>query len=428
MGAAMGAPIRVILFNADEGAAVELRQALLSAPDVRLVAELDDPGLLTQAVGQFPCDALVAHLDPAAKVVLDVIAQIAAGPSRVPVIAISGTTDGDVLLRAMKVGLRGFLVWTKRAAPDAARPPLNVDELRELLTQVSSERSVTKERGKLVSVVGSSGGVGATFLATNLAVELASLVESERKVALLDLDFRFGQVATLLDLEPQFTVADLCATPDQIDPQMIEKAFVKHESGVHVLARPHTFQQAEGVTAAHCANVISVLQDMFAYVVVDGPMRSDPGGRMILDLADFNLMVLQLLVTSVRNTDRMLQELIGQGFSANRLQFVCNRVGRESGHLSPEQVESTLGHKLFHRLPDDWKTVSATINVGRPLAAEDGRTKIGQAIRELATKIHGAHTAPQPAKSGSMLGRLFGGGKREAAASAQGLSTAGAAG
>ncbi len=397
----MGTPIRAILFNADEAYAVELRQALNAVADVRIVAEIDEPSLLPQAVAQFPCDVVIAHLDPLALVVLEVIAQIQIAQHRLPVVAISSNTDGEILLRAMRAGLKGFLL-----------KPFAPEELRPILEKIGAERIVTREPGKLISVMGCAGGVGATFVATNLAVELADLAGADKKVALLDFDFRFGQVGTILDLSPQFTVADLCATPEQVDPNMIDKALVKHASGLHVLGRPHTFQQAECITAAHCVNVISVLQEMCAYVVIDGPMRSDPGGRMILDVADYNFMVLQLLVTGVRNADRMLQELAGQGFNPARMQFICNRVGRDSGHLESDQVERTLNTKLFHTLPDDWKTVSAAINVGKPLAAESGRTKIRQAVRDLAAKIHSPQVAPQGSKAAGMLGRFLKGMQR----------------
>ena len=50
--------------------------------------------------------------------------------------------------------------------------------------------------------------------ATNLAVELAALAEGT--VTLVDLDYRFGQVATFLDVEPTYTLADLCGSPKSV--------------------------------------------------------------------------------------------------------------------------------------------------------------------------------------------------------------------
>jgi len=189
---------------------------------------------------------------------------------------------------------------------------------------------------------------------------------------------------------------------------MVLKALTKHETGVHVLRRPHSFAQAEMITAAHCANVLSSLQAMFEYVVVDGPTRHDPGGRSVLDAADFNLMVLQLLVTSVRNTDRMVQELGAQGFNADRLSFVCNRLGRESAYLEVSQVETILSRKFLAKIADDWKNASASINIGQPLKTYCERAKIRQDIHNLALRIHSPQTADDTAKQGGLFSKLFG--------------------
>src|SRR5205085_1862250 len=125
---------------------------------------------------------------------------------------------------------------------------------------------------------------------------------------------------------------------------------------------------------------------------VDGPTRHDPGARSVLDAADYNLFVIQLLVTCVRNTDRMLSELAGQGFNNDRMQIVCNRLGRESGHLSIGQVEETLKRKLFATISDDWKSVSTSVNLGQPLKQEFDRARVRLDIRQLAMHLHSPET------------------------------------
>jgi len=392
----MAQTVRIILYTTNESSAPELRRAITSLPHVRIVAELDEASLLANAVAQFPCDLILADLDPSAPVVLECLKQLHESHGDLPLFALSRETQGDVVLRAMKAGITEYLV-----------KPLNVAELDNALGKVVNTQARAKEPGKLISVMGSAGGVGCTTISTNLAVELADLVGPEEKVAIVDLDFRFGQVATLLDVRGQYTVADLCSTPEELDPQMVLKALIKHESGVYVLERPHTFAQAEMITAAHCANVLTSLQEMCAYVVVDGPTRHDPGGRSVLDAADLIFMVVQLLVTNVRNADRMVQELGVQGFNTDRILMIYNRVGRESAHLSMEQVEAILGHKMFAALSDEWKTVSASVNIGQPFRLHSERARIRQELRELATKIHCPQTMGTKSKKGGLLGRFF---------------------
>lgn len=393
----MARTVRAILFTANESAAPELRRSITSLEQLRIVAELDEPSLLPHAVAQFPAELIIADLDPNAAMVIECLKLLKEAVPETPIFAISGQTGGDVVLRAMRAGIKEYLV-----------KPLNVEELEQAIARIVETRPQTREPGKLISIMGSAGGVGCTTIATNLAVELADLVGEAEKVALVDLDFRFGHVATLLDVHGQFTVADLCTTQEQLDPQVIMKALIKHDSGLYILRRPHSFAQAELITAAHCANVLSSLQEMCAYVVVDGPTRHDPGGRSVLDAADYNFMVLQLLVTNVRNTDRMVQELSVQGFNTDRISFICNRVGRESAHLEIRQVETILNCKVFLTISDDWKSISSSINIGQPLKVEFGRAKVRQELRNLAMKIHCPEKlAAEEAKRGGLFGKFF---------------------
>ncbi len=407
----MAQPVRVILFTSNETAKPELRRTLTSLPQARIVAELDEPSLFSQAVAQFPTDLVIADLDPNAAVVLECLRQLKEAMPELPVFALSSQTDGNLVLAAMRAGIKEYLV-----------KPLTVEEFEQALGRMMGAVARTEQPGKLISVMGSAGGVGSTTIAVNLAVELCDLVGPSQKVALVDLDFRFGHVATLLDVRGQHTVADLCSTPEQLDPQMVMKALARHESGLYVLRRPHSFAQAEMITAAHCANVLTKLQEMCSYVVVDGPMRHDPGGRSVLDAADHIFLVLQLLVTSVRNTDRMVQELAVQGFNPERIAFICNRLGRESAHLEVEQVETILNQKLFMTIADDWKAVSSSINIGHSLNAEFERSKVRQDIRTLAMKVHCPEMfAAETAKRGGLFGKFLRMGHR---ASAGGSPTA----
>ncbi len=389
---------RLIVFNADEDYAAPLRTELLGIDGVKIVAEVDEPGLLTAAVSQFACDVVVVHLDPSPDLVLQVATQVLKDRPDLPVFAVSGSQDGRVILASMRAGFREFLV-----------KPLDVEQLTNALNRVAQQRASAPKTGKLIAVIGSIGGVGSTTVATNLAVELAGL--NAGQVAVVDMDFRFGQVATFLDVQPTFTIADLCDTPEQCDQQMIEKAMVKHPSGVNILARPSSFAQAEQMSAAHCGNVLSALQELYDYVVVDGPNRYDFGGKTVLDMADVNLLIIQLLVSSIRNTDRILGELVRTGYNLSRIKLVCNQLGRDPGHLTLEHVEATLNCPVFHTIADDWKTVSGSINMGEPLSTHASKSKVRQCFRELAEKIRSPATLQDEGSSakkpGGLLSKIF---------------------
>jgi pilus assembly protein CpaE len=388
--------VRIVLFNADEEFAAPLRSQLLGLTGVKIIAEVDEPALLPQALERFRCDVLIAHLDPFPESVLPVLSEIATGPSALPIFAISESTDGQLILSAMRSGIREFL--TK---------PLDAAVLEEALGKIATTAGATEHQGTLITVIGGAGGVGATTLAVNLAVELNELTTGS--VAVVDLDHRFGQVATALDVDPNYTVADLCESPEQLERQMIERALVRHASGTRVLSRPLHFSQADNITAAHCVGVLSALTALHDYVVVDGPTRFDFGSKAVLDIADYNLLVLQLVVPTVRSVHRMLGGMREVGFNLDRMRLVCNRIGCDGG-ITLDDVETTLGNSVFAQIPDDWGTVNASMNVGEPLAISAPKSKIRQAIRGVAEKLHDPGGPPDEAeapKKGGILSKIF---------------------
>jgi len=376
-------PVRVIIVNTDEEAGPELRALLLSVEGVKIVAELDEPGLLAQALTQFPAEVLLLHLDPQPAAMMDLVAPlITARKDHLAAIAMTEDRDAELVMRAMRAGMREFL-WK----------PFPPEQLTDILRRLGREAPSTATRaGRLLPVVAACGGVGATTIATNLAVELAQLDEwdggpGKPRVAVVDLDFRFGQVAMFLDAQATYTIAELCDTPEHIEAQMIERVMVKHPTGVHVLAIPQDVERAQRISAAQVAGVFAALLEHYDFVVIDGPVRFDPSARAVFDMTDMYLIVLQLLVPPVRNTDRMLREMGRAGYNLEQVRLVCNRAGRDAGYLEPGDVETTLGRPIEWTLPDDWKTASTSVNVGSPLLEHAPKSKLRAAFQQMAQSI-----------------------------------------
>ncbi len=386
----MSRTVRVIVLNTDDEVAADLRTVLLSVEGVKIVAEIDEPAMLTQAIEHFPAEVLLIHLDPNAAAIMDVVAPLVeARKEQIAAIAMTEDRDAELVRRAMRAGMRELL-WK----------PFPPEQLAEILQRLGAETRPEGARlGKLITVVGTGGGHGATQLTTNLAVELANLETAngsgKPRVATVDLDFRFGQVAMQLDAAPTYTVADLCETLERVEPQMLERVVFKHQTGVHVLARPTELDQAERISAAHCAAILSSLQEQYDFVVIDLPARFDPTARVVLDAADYFLLVTQLQVPSVRCADRILRQLTNSGYPMQRVRLVCNRFGRDSGYLEQGDVEQTLHRKFDALIPDDWKTSSTAVNMGAPLFTLAPKSRLRQAYQRLAQQVAGVIDSPE---------------------------------
>ena len=392
----MGRNLKFIVLNGEEQFGGELRAMLGGIDGVRVVAEVEEPALLTSAVDQFPVDVVLVNLDPNPEAVLPIVADIAKDRRALTIFAVSESTDGPLILRAMRTGVKEFLPR-----------PIETASLVEAIDKVTVDRVETATDGKLIAVVGTSGGVGATMFASNLAVELSTLATGG--VTVVDLDYRFGQVATLLDITPTYTLADLCGSPEALEASVITRALTRHSSGVHVLSRPAQFADADTITGAACMGVVSTLLQMNEYVVTDGPTRFDLGASSVLSLSDVNLLLVQLLVPCVRNAVRILERIRSDGYSLEHTKLICNRVGRDSGHLTTDNVAETLGLEVFATIPDEWSVVSAAMNLGEPLQMHSPKTRVRQAIQAVAERLHGPVDVSddRDMRKKGLIGRIF---------------------
>ena len=386
--------IKVIVFNTDAEFASSLRNQLHASREARIIAELTNPDELIPTTERLSPDVVIINLHPQPDPLLTLSSRLNQICQRVRVFAIAESDDPQLILTSMRAGMCEFL--TK---------PIDDSELKLALSKVASSKPPGASKGRVLATVGSTGGCGATFMAVNIACELAHTCE--QSAAIVDLDFCSGQVATYLDLTPSFTLGDLAETSETLDPQMLDRILSSHSSGVSVVARPTPLAQGRflqtGKASELIAAVISILVDTYDYVILDGLIPSDQNHLSFLRMADHVLLVMNLLVPSIRNADRMLQAICQLGLAgettpkdrvsapaesrSDPLLLTINRLGRDSGYLRVQDVEQTLHRKALAQIPDDWRTVSRSINAGEPLYLYAPKSKIRATLVELAERL-----------------------------------------
>ena len=135
------------------------------------------------------------------------------------------------------------------------------DDLRQLIQRGShanwSRRTVGERAPKLVTVTGGKGGVGATTLAVNLALSLAS--EGHRTV-LVDADLDSADAAALCHIESSFTVADVLA-----GRRTVHETLQRGPMGILVLPGAWALGNVADCSPAAQERLIVQLKDLGAY-------------------------------------------------------------------------------------------------------------------------------------------------------------------
>jgi pilus assembly protein CpaE len=310
------------------------------------------------------------------------------------VIMVSSEERAEYMQRAMVAGAQGYLLKPIRDAEEIASTIRTVRQrFLERRAQLShpgetaappATPAAPPRLGRRVAIFSAKGGQGKTAIAVSLALTLR--VATEKRVALVDADLRFGDANVLLDLTFGRSIIDLLPHIDQLDSNLLEQVLVKHSSGLELLMRPERPELAETITARHIEQVLTVLPRLFDYVVVDCELSYDEKLLAVLDRADYILLVLTPDLGVVRNTKHFLQLAETLGYPRRKIDFVINRANSNVG-LSPADVERVLGPGHYFRLDSYGRLLTTSLNMGQPAVLANPRSDFARVIREIADHI-----------------------------------------
>lgn len=291
----------------------------------------------------------------------------------------------DVLVAAMRAGVREVLEWPADkyefiAAVERAR--------KRLATAANRSR-----RARLLAFMSCKGGSGATFLAANLAYALAA--ECHRSVLLIDLDLQFGDASFFVtDREGAMSVADVARQVERLDPMFLASAAVELLPNFSLLAAPEDAERAMGVTAEQIDRVLDVALQSYDYVVVDLERSINPVAMKALDRADSIFVVMGAMLPIIRDAKRLLHAFGQLGYRRDKIKLVVNRL--EKGIDVPlRKVEQALNVEAHWKVPNDFPNASASVNQGVPIAKLAPSSPLSRAIVAFAKDLDGVQDKPR---------------------------------
>lgn len=307
--------------------------------------------------------------------------------------------DPDSLsLAAMRVGVR-----------DVISPDTDTEMLAEALGHVAQAVQLRRSTpdgtgvaapvlhapGRVLTVLSPKGGAGKTTVATNLAIGLAEAAPGS--VALVDLDVQFGDVATALSLEPEYTLDDVVHGAALRDPIALKTHLTLHESGLSVVCAPSSPVAADAITAEQISGLLSMLSTQFRFVIVDTAAGLEPRTLAALDHTTDPVLLSTFDVAGARGLRKEIATLRELGMLTNARQVLLNFADPKAG-LSVADVEATIRSRVDLTIPHS-KAVTASLNTGVPLLQQKPRDPVAKQLRKLlgqyapasAGRTHGRH-------------------------------------
>ena len=154
----------------------------------------------------------------------------------------------------------------------------------------------------LVTFLGTKGGTGTTTLAVNVAAGLGPMTGCASLV--VDLAVGPGGVALFLGLRPRRTMLDMIDQHCWTDPASARRFVTEHSSGLSVVASGDEFGRPSTKDAEGVEQTLRVLNDLYAYVIVDAGRWFTPCAAAALPLSDLVVLVANPDVPCLRNLQR----------------------------------------------------------------------------------------------------------------------------
>jgi pilus assembly protein CpaE len=386
--------LRLAIVDPSDTSRGMLKNMLMGMDFVWLEAECSRFEFFADVVAQTNPDIGIINLDQDREKAIKLIAALHASHPKCNILVISSSTDGQLILQAMRSGAKEFLT-----------APLKVEDLVAALERVGHRSHGSEGKARttnVISVCGATGGVGSTSLAVNLGCALAA--NEANSVVLVDLDLSLGDADVFLDTIPDYTLVDVAQNISRLDFQLLKRSLTKHSSGLYLLPRPVQLQDVPLIKSEDLQRVIGLLKASFTHVIFDLSKSFSPVDLTALKLSNHALLVMQLDLPCLRNVVRLMMSFEEVEGLKDKVRILVNRVGLDAGAISMKKAQETIGREVFWQVPNDYRTMVEVRNNGVPLVEQAPAAKVTQSIISLADALGSGNAEKTEETGGSSAG------------------------
>ena len=328
------------------------------------------------------------ELAGAAAAVIQVDADSAASVKRFEKLAKS--VDTPLIAAAYDPPLALVRSLIRAGAHDVIPLPLSYEDVETSLAPVLEQQSKRSDaalasHAKVVSVIKSLGGVGATALFSQLAIRFAEREAAHgRELCLIDLDVQFGDVAFQLGLRPKLSLGDLLDAGARLDGDLLRATTSEHPSGLKVIGAPRDMMPLEGISSEHMLRIVEMATREFGTVFVDLPTNWTNWSLSLVARSDLIVLVTELSVSGLNRARRQLNLLQSQDLGALDVRVVVNRFEKSlTRSISLSDASNALGRDVNYVVANDLAVMRSAIDRGVPISEIKRKTALAKDLDNL---------------------------------------------
>ena len=398
---------RVIVIDQDQVARSEVQKMLALSG----FAVLGEAGYGIEAVSlakEAEPDVVIISIEEPVVRALQTVEAVADLLPQSPIVTYSSIKDPASMRKAMLAGVSDYLITPIREEDliNSVHSVLAQEERRQ--ARISGEMDEPVACGTVLTVFGAKGGIGKTTISTNLATALVQ--KTGQSVVVVDLDTRFGDVAILMDIPVERSIADLALPEEEINRELLQDCLYTHNTGLTILPAPVRPTDWRSIHAGHIERVVTLLAQTYDYVILDTPGTFNDIVARSLELATLVLLVATVDMASLKDTLLAIDMLRSWNYPQEKVKLVINATN-EASNVQPQEVRRMLGREVFWSIPYD-RNISTSTQLGMPVVVTKPNAKASESLIELAYVLSGVRQQQQQQeqKQGTkgLFGRIFG--------------------
>ena len=267
------------------------------------------------------------------------------------------TADIPILMFTAKSQVEDKVTGYEAGADDYLTKPIHPAELTAHLRALLSRRKVAPsgpppERGYVIGVVASKGGLGVSTVALNLAITYHQRNKNEVIVA----EVRHGQGtwATEMGLSQVDGLGNLLRLrAHDINVSAVETELVRSPYGIRLLLASSRASDIDMSKAGgQLETIIDTLPLMAKVIILDIGTNLTSGFETLLNHCNELLVVTEPFPTTVTRTHQFIEDLQNSGFGKSKLlTIVSNNRIRADMQIPITQMQEILGQHISQVIP-----------------------------------------------------------------------------
>ena len=401
----MRSVLRLATVDPDERSRNSLKTMLLGVDTVWLEAECSRYEFFLDVVRQTQPDIALVNIDSNHARAIQLVGEVSRSVTNCAVLVVSSSTEGSLILQAMRNGAREFL-----------NMPLLLDDFIAALDRIRVSMGGTSGEGagrvgQIISIAGVGGGVGSTALVVNAAASLAQ--DPGNSPVIIDLDLTLGDADVWLDIIPEYTIRDVADNISRLDYGLLKRSLTRHDCGAYLLPRPVELETGDAMKPDDLRRILALLKATFSHLMIDVSKSFGKLDLSAMEVSDKVLLVTQLDLSCLRNVVRITQFLDNFPAIKEKVEIIVNRMGLEDADISLTKALETIGRSVFWQLPNDYATMVGARNNGAPLCQFAPKARLTRSINDMVRQLSSGEPGPKkedeaPKKKSGLFG-LFAG-------------------